>query len=79
MGKVHGSLARAGKVKSQTRRYPALFDEGLQLTVYSQGKHLSSNRHDRVHLAQRLLEPTPATIHENATLQHYNRRTRHGG
>ncbi|KAH7075587.1 40S ribosomal protein S30 [Paraphoma chrysanthemicola] len=22
MGKVHGSLARAGKVKSQTRKYP---------------------------------------------------------
>jgi ribosomal protein S30 len=40
MGKVHGSLARAGKVKSQTRTYiPRLCGKVQQLIPRSQGKH----------------------------------------
>jgi hypothetical protein len=39
MGKVHGSLARAGKVKSQTRKFPVTFlCAKTQLTFFSQGK-----------------------------------------
>jgi hypothetical protein len=43
MGKVHGSLARAGKVKSQTRTYTPFhcIEKQQQLTFGSQGKHTS--------------------------------------
>jgi hypothetical protein len=46
MGKVHGSLARAGKVKSQTRMYPlSLSPVQRRLTCYSQGKPTRSPPH----------------------------------